>query len=217
MDVSDSEQITSLVQRTKAVHGSLDLMVNNAGVACYDEILDFPFSGWQRILQVNLWGVIAGSVAAYSVMAEQGSGYIVNMASMATSLHNPMFAPYVTSKCGVVGFSRVLATEAEAHGVHVSVVCPGNIKTDFLGSGEPSRLTPAISAPDAARRILKGVRHRRRIIVFPFYARVAWWLDRLNPNLLNPLRREILRRERQRREQQQAALKLSRADEGRRR
>ena len=198
VDVSDVQQITELVQATKRKHGSLDLMVNNAGVSCSGEILELSVEQWQKVLQVNLWGVIAGSVAAYSVMAEQGSGCIVNMGSMATSLHNPMFAPYVTSKCGVVGFTRVLAIEAEAHGVNVVAVCPGNIRTAILKHAEPSRFTPAIPVYEGARRILEGVARGQRIVVFPFYAKVAWWLDRLSPKLLNPLRREILRRARER-------------------
>ena len=93
LDVSDGEQIRSLIQRTKAEQGSLDLMVNNAGISCCGEMLELSFGQWQRVLQVNLWGVIAGSVAAYSVMAGQGGGHIVNIASMATSMHNPMLAP----------------------------------------------------------------------------------------------------------------------------
>jgi len=199
VDVSDCKQIADLVQETKRKHGRLDLMLNNAGISCCGEILELSTEDWQRVLQVNLWGVIAGSIAAYSVMAEQGSGYIVNMGSMATSLHNPMFAPYVASKCGVVGFTRVLAMEAEVHGVQVTAVCPGNIRTAILKHAEPSRFTPAIPVEEAARRILEGVARGRRMIVFPFYARVAWWLDRLSPKLLNPLRREILRRVRERR------------------
>lgn len=198
VDVSDSKGITDLVQETKRKHGRLDLMLNNAGTSCCGEILEISIEEWTRVLQVNLWGVIAGSIAAYSVMAEQGFGTIVNMGSMATSLHNPMLAPYVTSKCGVVGFTRVLAIEAEAHGVQVTAVCPGNIRTAILKHGEPSRFTPAIPAEEGARLILEGVARGKRMIVFPFYAKVAWWLDRLSPALLNPLRREILRRARAR-------------------
>jgi short-subunit dehydrogenase len=163
-----------------------------------------PLDQWQRVLQVNLWGVIAGSVAAYSVMAKQGSGYIVNIASNATSMHNPLFGPYVTSKCGVVGFSRVLSTEAEAFGVQVSVVCPGNIKTDMVNESELAWFTPALPVQEVARRILKGVAQRKRIIVLPFYAKVIAWLDRLSPKLLNPLRRAILRDVRKAKKQQQS-------------
>lgn len=207
VDVSQSDQIESLIQKTKAKYGTLDLMVNNAGISCYGEMIDLPLSEWTRVLEVNLWGVIAGSIAAYKVMAQQGSGRIVNLGSMATFIHDPLFGPYVTSKCGVVGFSRVLASEAEAHGVRVSVVCPGSIRTPMLNDCEPSKFTPSMPPPEAARRILEAVARNRRIIVFPFYARVLWWLDRINSSLLNPLRREILRRARQRQAQQQSVTR----------
>jgi NAD(P)-dependent dehydrogenase (short-subunit alcohol dehydrogenase family) len=198
LDVVDSDQVDVLVKRVKATYGSLDLMFNSAGVSCYGEILKLTYGDWQRILKVNLFGVIAGSIAAYAVMAEQGSGHIINMGSMAAFLHDPLFAPYVTSKCGVVGFSRALACEAEGHGVVVSVVCPGNVRTPMLNDCEPSRFTPPISPQDAARRILDAASKKRMFVVFPFYARLIWWLDRLSPKLLIPIRREILRRARQR-------------------
>ena len=94
----------------------------------------------------------------------------------------------MTSKFGVVGFTRVLALEAEAYNVGVCVVCPGNIRTPMLDLKEPSWLTPAIPAQEAARYILRGMTHDQTIIVFPPRWRLIWWLDRLNPALLNPLR-----------------------------
>jgi NAD(P)-dependent dehydrogenase (short-subunit alcohol dehydrogenase family) len=198
LDVVDSGQVDALVKSVKATYGSLDLMFNSAGVSCYGEILNLSSSDWQRVISVNLFGVIAGSIAAYTIMAEQGSGHIINMGSMAAFLHDPLFAPYVTSKCGVVGFSRVLACEAEGHGVVVSVICPGNIRTPMLDDCEPSRFNPPITPQDAARRILAAAAKKRRIVVFPFYAKLIWWLDRLSPSLLIPVRREILRRARKR-------------------
>lgn len=198
LDVSDSAQFEALIRRVKADYGSLDLLFNGAGVSCYGEILDLTEVDWKKVLQVNLWGTINGSLAAYRVMAEQGSGNIINMGSLATFLFDPLFAPYTTSKCGVVGFSRILACEAEPYGVSVSVICPGNIRTPLLGQCEPSRFTPAMPAEEAASRILKAAAKKKTLVVFPFYTRMFWWIDRLSPKLLNPFRREMLRRARQR-------------------
>lgn len=194
VDVSDSTQVESLVLSTKATHGSLDLMFNNAGIATYGEMTELTLVEWERVLKVNLWGVILGSCSAYAVMKQQRAGWIVNIGSASVFTCDPLFGPYVTSKFGVVGFTRVLAMEAEAYGVHVSVVCPGNIRTPLLDQWEPSWLTPAMPVQSAARRILRAVSRSQRFIVFPFRWRLIWWLDRLNPNLLNPLRRVIVRR-----------------------
>jgi short-subunit dehydrogenase len=89
-----------------------------------------------------------------------------------------------------------LAIEAEDYNVRVSVVCPGNIRTPMLDLKEPSWLTPAIPVEKAARCIVQGIARNRKIIVFPLRWRFVWWVDRLNPALLNPLRRVIVRRAR---------------------
>ena len=201
LDVSDAAQVEALVRKTKTEHGSLDLMVNNAGITNCGEILDLPLNEWRRVLDVNLWGVITGSVAAYSVMAKQRSGYIINIGSIAASLHNTLFGPYVTSKCGVLGFSKVLSIEAEGQGVHVSVVSPGNMKTRMVSEDKLGWYTPAVAIEDAARRILMGAAEHKRIIIFPRYARIIDRLERLNPNLLNGLRRGSVRDWRQGKEQ----------------
>jgi len=196
LDVSSPEQVDSVVQRVKSDFGSLDLFFNNAGVSTYGEASDLPFAEWDRVLRVNLIGVIAGSMSAYRVMKEQGSGRIINMGSASVFTCDPLLGPYITSKFGVVGFSRVLAIEAEDYNVRVSVVCPGNIRTPMLDLKEPSWLTPAIPVEKAARCIVQGIARNRKIIVFPLRWRFVWWVDRLNPALLNPLRRVIVRRAR---------------------
>lgn len=198
VDVSDPAQVEDLVHHTKQQYGSLHFMFNNAGVSCYGEILELPPTEWVRIWNVNVWGVIIGSIAAYQVMTQQQFGHIVNIGSMAVFIHDPLFGPYVTSKAAVVSFTRVLAAEAEGYGVRTMVVCPGNIRTPLLDQCEPSRFNPALEPQIVARRILRGMVQNRRILVFPLYARLMWWFDRISPGLLNPLRREILRRARSR-------------------
>jgi NAD(P)-dependent dehydrogenase (short-subunit alcohol dehydrogenase family) len=199
IDVAVWEPMRALAERISINYGSLDLIVNCAGISSYGEMLDIPLEQWRNVMDVNLWGTIHGSLAAYAVMRKQGAGFIVNMGSMSTFLQPPLFGSYLTSKAGVLSFSLALAIEAEVYGVQVSVVCPGNVRTPLLGSWRTSSFTPTISAEDAASRILKAVSKRRRIIVFPFYAKIFWWLDRLCPNILNPLRRLIIGRARQRR------------------
>jgi len=194
VDVSNGNQVEELVSTTRAAYGSLDLIFNNAGTSSYGETTDVSLAEWERVLKVNLWGVILGAYSAYAVMKEQRAGKIINIGSGSVFTCDPLFGPYVTSKYGVVGFSRVLALEAEAYGIQVSVVCPGNIRTPMLGLREPSWITPAIPAPAAARRILDAVARGKKFIVFPLRWRLIWLLDRLHPSLLNPLRRVIVRR-----------------------
>ena len=145
------------------------------------------------MLAINLTGVIAGSLAALRIMAEQDTGQILNIGSLTALALTPMLGPYSASKAGVVTFSRGLAEEARAFGVHVAVACPGNIQTAIL----PAHVTPLMAPMDpdyAARRILRALGQGKHIIVFPFYARLWWWLERLSPELSGPLRQVVVQR-----------------------
>jgi NAD(P)-dependent dehydrogenase (short-subunit alcohol dehydrogenase family) len=195
LDVTDNDAVEALFADISARYGTVDCLVNCAGINNYAEVLETKTSDWIRVLSTNLTGTIFPSLAAYRIMAKHRQGTIINMGSMATFLVSPMFAPYTTSKFGVVGFSRALAVEAEAHGINVSVVCPGNIITPMRGvKYELSRFTPDMPVEQAVETILRDVERRRRIIVFPKHAKLLWWLDRLCPSLLNPIRRKIFKR-----------------------
>jgi len=195
VDVAKPSQIEKLFEVVKANYSSLDLVINCAGVCSYGEASSFSSTQWERELTINLMGTVHVTLAAYAAMQARG-GIIANLSSMSVFLQPPLFAPYVTSKAAILAFSRALAIEGETHGIQVSVVCPGNVRTPLLGAWRQSFLTPTISADDAAMRILRALARRRRIIVFPLYARIFWYVDRLSPRLLNPLRRAILKKSR---------------------
>jgi NAD(P)-dependent dehydrogenase (short-subunit alcohol dehydrogenase family) len=197
IDVTRWTTVEALCERIARQYGHLDLLVTCAGVAAHGQLHEFSIDDWRRVLDINVMGTINASLAAYAIMRRQGSGTIVNLGSLSALFISPFCAPYCTSKAAVSGFSLSLALEARAHGIDVSLVCPGNVRTPML-SWNISPFTPAISAEDAARRILKGAARRSRLIVFPFYARLFWYIERLNPYILDPLRRAIIRRTRQR-------------------
>jgi NAD(P)-dependent dehydrogenase (short-subunit alcohol dehydrogenase family) len=197
IDVTSWTLIEALCERIVRQHGHLDLLITCAGVAAHGELQEFAIDDWRRIIDINLFGTINASLAAYAIMRRQGAGAIVNVSSLSALFLTPYCAPYCTSKAAVSGFSLSLAVEARAHGVDVSLACPGNVRTPMLG-WNISMFTPAISSEDAARRILRGAARRRRIIVFPFYAKAFWYIERLSPYILDPLRRTIIRRTRQR-------------------
>ena len=194
-DVTSPEQVRELVDATRSAHGRLDYMFNNAGIGFAGDTRDASLEQWRRVVDVNLMGVIYGTVAAYPVMVEQGSGHIVNTASMAGIVPMAPLTPYCAVKFGVVGLSTALRQEAAALGVHVSVVCPGAVATSifksaivvnlprerFFSSVPLKHLTPAV----AALAILRGVARNDRYIVFPLQARLMWWLHRLSPALFD--------------------------------
>ncbi|WP_228370643.1 SDR family NAD(P)-dependent oxidoreductase [Candidatus Korobacter versatilis] len=198
VDVTDHAAMSEFLRAVAWRYGKIDYVFNNAGILRYEESLGSDLSNWQRVVDVNLMGVVSGSLEAYRLMAKQGSGHIVNIGSMSPLSLFPLFAAYATSKAGVLAFSRMLRLEAESSGVNVTVVCPGSIRTDINADYKPSFFTPMISVEDAARRILRGVERNQGIVVFPFHAKLFWWLDRIHPALLDPLRRIILGRYRAR-------------------
>ena len=201
LDVTDAAAVDELVARTAAEHGGLDLLFNNAGIGVGGEVRELRAAHWRRVIDVNLWSVINGVNAAYPLMIAQGRGHIVNTASLSGLLPSPMLVPYSTTKHAVVGLSVGLRMEAAAHGVKVTVVCPGVIETPLLDKPNPedlplvssmpnirSMLTSLVGPPypvaSLASDVLDGVALNRPIIVTPFHARRAWALYRISPRLL---------------------------------
>lgn len=188
LDVTDRELVHQVVTDAAAEHGRLDYMFNNAAAPwSRTELRDHPLRAWDQSVDVNLNGVLYGTLAAYEVMARQGSGHIVNTSSIAGLIGYPTSIHYGATKAAVVNLSYSLRMEAEAFGVHVSVVCPGPVH------GKSKYFFKMIGADGAAREILDGVARRKAIIVFPWVARALWLLYRLSPGLLFPLGRKLVR------------------------
>ena len=196
VDVSNEEQVTNLVESASSGYGHLDYMFNNAGIAIGGDARDLTLPQWRRMLDVDLYGVIYGTLAAYKVMVKQGEGHIVNTASATGLVPQPGNAPYCTSKHGVVGLSLSLRFEGADLGVKVSVVCPGNVRTNMYQNMVVANVNrdqfvsvvsqrKQVEASDAARYILNGVARNRSIIIFPVSVRWAWRIYRVFPDLLD--------------------------------
>jgi NAD(P)-dependent dehydrogenase (short-subunit alcohol dehydrogenase family) len=198
VDVTNEKSVATLVEQTLADHGQLDYMFNNAGIAVMGEARDLEFDHWRSVVDVNLWGVVYGTTIAYRAMIAQGSGHIVNTASMAGLFPASFALPYCATKHAVVALSLALRAEAADLGVKVSVVCPGGVQSQIF------ERTPVINAPreklqdylsrasakmmkaeEAALTILHGVAYNHAIIVFPGRVRMLWWFYRLSPALFN--------------------------------
>lgn len=202
LDVTRAEDVERLIADTVRAHGRLDYMFNNAGIGVGGEVRDLTLDHWRKCIGINLWGVIYGTTAAYAAMLKQGSGHIVNTASAAGLVGEPGLTPYSVTKSAVVALSTAMRAEGEALGVRVSVVCPGFVDTAIyensigmqIDKDEFLKKLPVklVSSPDAARAILRGVERNEAIIVFPFYARLAWWLGRINPGILARFHRKTL-------------------------
>lgn len=132
LDVSSEEQATEAIRQVVAEHGRLDVLVNNAGVDMTVPVEELPVADWDRILGVNLSGPFIMSKHVMKQMRSQGAGHIVNIVSTAAKRAWPNASAYHASKWGLLGLSHALHAEARPHGVKVTAVVAGGMRTPFL-------------------------------------------------------------------------------------
>jgi NAD(P)-dependent dehydrogenase (short-subunit alcohol dehydrogenase family) len=199
VDVRDAAQVQALVDDTVAAHGRLDLIFNNAGIGVGGDVSELTIAHWDRIIDINLRGVVHGVQAAYPVMVRQGRGHIINTASIAGLIASPYLAPYVATKHAVLGLSMSLREEAKAYGVNVTVVCPGWTDTPILDSTGPDDLPkPSMTQEggvreiaekmgklytpeELAQEVLSAIDKNKAMVVVPRKFRVLWRVHRLAP------------------------------------
>jgi NAD(P)-dependent dehydrogenase (short-subunit alcohol dehydrogenase family) len=199
VDVANEADVAQLIDSTVAEYGRLDYMINNAGIAIGGDSRDLSMQQWRRVLDVDLLGVVHGTVHAYQVMAKQGHGHIVNISSLSGLVPQPGNVPYCTTKHGIVGLSLSLRAEGVDLGVKVSAACPGDMRTKIYDnmvvanmpreqvaalSRRTHYLMPQMSAHAAACAILRGVDRNRALIVFPTAVQAIWQLYRRFPGLI---------------------------------
>lgn len=212
LDVRDPNAVQALVDGAVDRHGTLDLLFNNAGISMGGPTHELTAAHWDRVIDVNLRGVVHGILAAYPRMVEQGHGHIINTASGAGLAAPPLVVPYATTKHAVVGLSTGLRPEAALRGVRVSVLCPGTVETGILDRPSEAGLPATASAPVTARqyltavgqrpmsadvfarRALREVARNRSIIVVPRSAKAFWYLQRLSPSAVEWICRTMARR-----------------------
>lgn len=196
VDVTNEESVAELIDGTVARYGRIDYLFNNAGVSVLGETRDLSTEHWASVIDVNLWGVVHGTTKAYEVMLRQGFGHIINVSSGAGLFPVGYNAPYSGVKHAVVALSRAMRAEAAAHGVTISVACPGAVNTamahaapvvNFPREIAEKFLTDGMSAEAAAREILRGAARKRATIVFPRSIRFMWWVSRMSPALFDRL------------------------------
>ncbi len=200
LDVTDAAAVQTCIAHVLKRHGALDFLFNNAGVGGTLDVRDATLGHWRRIVELNLMGVVHGVQAAYPVMLRQGSGHIVNTASISGLVPWPGQTLYNTTKYAVVGLSHTLRQEAALHGVKVSVVCPGPVDSAIWGAPilgqrvEVAAPKGTISVAAAADAIWRGVQANRATIILPARSRLYARLYHLHPNLLRRQLRSHLHR-----------------------
>jgi glucose 1-dehydrogenase len=129
-DISNPEQVDSLIQKTVATFGRLDILVNNAGIEFKHPFVEFPFDLWQKVIAVDLTGpFLCAKAAANEMIRQSGGGRIINISSVHEDLPMPTNAPYCAAKGGLRMLMRTIAVELAPHKITVNNIAPGAIYT----------------------------------------------------------------------------------------
>jgi NAD(P)-dependent dehydrogenase (short-subunit alcohol dehydrogenase family) len=195
-DVTRPEAVEALASESEAALGGVDLVVNNAGVACAGEVGRLPLEDWKHVLDVNLWGVIHGCHFFVPLLRRQGSGHLLNIASAAGLLSAPFMAPYNVTKAAVVSLSETLYAELKPVGLGVTVACPMFFRTNIVTSGRFTESESNRHLKNMAARLVDGASVRadevaraclQAVARDDFYAlpmasgRWFWRMKRLSP------------------------------------
>jgi NAD(P)-dependent dehydrogenase (short-subunit alcohol dehydrogenase family) len=133
LDVSDAQAVEAFAERVCAEHGVPDIVVNNAGIGQAGGFLDTPAEEFDRVLDVNLGGVVNGCRAFARRLVDRGTGgHIVNVSSMAAWVPSQSMSAYCTSKAAIYMLSDCLRAELDAAGVGLTTICPGVINTNII-------------------------------------------------------------------------------------
>ena len=185
LDVTSEDDWASAREWVATEWGGLDILVNNAGVAGGGRIELCSMDDWRWIFDVNLFGVVRGTRAFTPMLKDQGSGWIVNTASLAGLVHPPGMGSYNAVKAAVVAFSETVGHELAPYGVGCSAVCPSYFRTNLMNSlrgGDEDlalqmkRLVDEspISADEIAAAVVAGVDAGEELIVPDEPARAAY-------------------------------------------
>jgi NAD(P)-dependent dehydrogenase (short-subunit alcohol dehydrogenase family) len=201
LDVTSQPEINDVLEKLQSSVGVPSVLVNNAGIAVGAHFLDTSEESWERIMAINLMGVVHCCRSFIPAMVESGrSGHVVNIASMLGYTQAQGVSAYCATKFGVLGFSECLRAELAARDVGVSVICPGLVRTNIIKSGvlelgdeNPEEKRKSIDEiyekrnylPErVARAIVKAIRKNRAVVPVAPEAWLAYYLKRWTPWLV---------------------------------
>lgn len=195
MDVTNAEELPEKTRLGLSMFGGIDVLILNAGITQRSRTRETDESVYRRLMEVNFFGPEAMARAVLPSMLEQKSGHMVVISSVAGKFGVPMRSGYSATKFALHGFFEALRAEEERNGIHVTLVCPGYIRTEISlsalrGDGRKhakmdSELAQGMPAGECARQILNGVaRKKKEIVVAAGREKALVYLKRFFPTVL---------------------------------
>ena len=151
-DVSDERQVVAMFEAARDTFGRVDAVLNVAGIGGFGMLADLPLEEYDRVLNVNLKGVMLGTKHGINAMLPTGGGSIVNWASIGGLGASPGTSAYSASKAGVISFTKSAAVEYGAQGVRANAVCPGFVETALTGGPGSGARFPQLIEASALKR-----------------------------------------------------------------
>jgi 2-hydroxycyclohexanecarboxyl-CoA dehydrogenase len=154
-DVTSRESVAAMIEQVRQEFGRIDVLVNNAGWDKVGAFTDSDPADWDRIIAINLYGVLNTCHAVLPVMVAQGSGTVVSLASDAGRVGSSGEAVYAAAKGGIIAFTKTIAREMARHQVTANCVCPGPTDTALLASafGDNPKLRESLARAIPLRRL----------------------------------------------------------------
>ncbi len=190
-DVSDAEQVRGMIGKVLADYGRIDFLINNAGIGMRQPFAEMPIEKIEEILRTNYLGAVYCARESLPSMIARRSGYIVNISSGAGLIGTLNMSAYCASKFALNGWAESLYHELKPLGIHVAIVCPGPVTTDFnrdFRQSEP-KAPPAsfVSPKDVSRQVFKAIEKNKFEIIMPAWLSLLCAVKRHAPNLFRAL------------------------------
>ena len=166
-DVSDINSINSAVEKALAKFKTIDILINNAGIAAFGKFMELEPAEWEKIIQVNLMGTYYTTRAVIPNMIERQTGDIINISSTAGLNGNALTSAYSASKFAVLGLTDSLMQEMRKHNIRVSALTPSTVATDMakdlnLTDGNPEKV---MQSEDIAELLIAQLKLNRRVFI----------------------------------------------------
>ena len=184
LDVTDHQSFTDFLDAVEGELGPLDVLVNNAGVIAAGSAVDEPDAVTQRVLDVNIHGVIVGTKLAVSRMLPRGRGHIVNIGSMGSVLPCAGIATYCATKHAVLGYTDSVRMENRGRGIHFSTIMPTLTNTEMVAGVGHARGFKNAEPEDVARAVVGVIVKPKRRVVVPRSMGIMASAQRLMPQAI---------------------------------
>jgi uncharacterized protein len=199
-DVSSKAEVIVMGKELLGRLGHVDILVNNAGIGLYDKVQDQSIEEMESITFTNYLGMVYCTKVFLESMIYNGTGHIVNVASVAASFGVAGLAAYCASKYAILGFSEALYHELHETGVGVTVVSPIGVKTNFFNHESfvhriPNYTGFMLEPKTVSKAIVAAANSSRLEIMIPFYIRAGVWFKHTIPYLVNPIVGSVFNRQ----------------------